>query len=253
MLFTSLFLGIAGAQPRGFPNVPGVGAVGLEPVPADVQSAMDHFSTAALRANMRFLADDLLEGRGTGTRGQEIAAHYVAAQFEAFGLEPAGATRGSYFQPVPFREVSTDPQGCEASITRNGKTTRLKWGEGFLSGGNALETGSPELPQLPLDPVARNGVPGSLWHGKAKPRVPRIVLALEPVEDEEACGRRASLPVDGVKVSRARQAMPALHFVLYAERRVRPLARRRLSMARPARVDIRARKPCRRFRRRTLG
>src|SRR5262249_20657114 len=121
------------------------------------------------------------------------------------------------------------------------------------SGGNALETGSPELPQLPLDPVARNGVPGSLWHGKAKPRVPRIVLALEPVEDEEACGRRASLPVDGVKVSRARQAMPALHFVLYAERRVRPLARRRLSMARPARVDIRARKPCRRFRRRTLG
>src|SRR5262249_11221950 len=63
------------------------------------------------------------------------------------------------------------------------------------SGGNALETGSPELPQLPLDPVARNGVPGSLWHGKAKPRVPRIVLALEPVEDEEACGRRTALPV----------------------------------------------------------
>jgi hypothetical protein len=47
--------------------------------------------------------------------------------------------------------------------------------------------------------------------------------------------------------------MPALHFVLYAERRFRPLARRRLRMARPARVDMRARNPCRRFRRRTLG
>jgi len=124
MLFTGLFLAIAGAQQPG--------------VPAGVQSAMDHFNKAALRANMRFLADDLLEGRGTGTRGQEIAAHYVAAQFEAFGLEK-GASNSSYFQPVPFREVKIDPAGCEASITRNGKTTQLKWGEGFLSNGNALQ------------------------------------------------------------------------------------------------------------------
>src|SRR5215470_1438009 len=94
MLFTSLSLALASAQPPG--------------VPVDVQNALDHFSKPALRANMRFLADDLLEGRGTGTRGQEIAAHYVAAQFEAFGLEPAGATHGSFLQPVPFREVTTD-------------------------------------------------------------------------------------------------------------------------------------------------
>lgn len=125
LLITSLFLAVASAQ---------------QPViPADVQSAMDHFSKSALRANMRFLADDLLEGRGTGTRGQEIAAHYVAAQFDAFGLEPAGAPHGSFFQPVPFREVTTDPGGCEASITQNGKTARLKWGEDFLSPGNALQ------------------------------------------------------------------------------------------------------------------
>lgn len=124
LLFTSLFLAVASAQQAG--------------IPADVQSAMDHFSKSALRANMRFLADDLLEGRGTGTRGQEIAAHYVAAQFEAFGLEPGGA-KGSYFQPVPFREVTTDPSGCEASIARNGKTASLKWGEDFLSPGNALQ------------------------------------------------------------------------------------------------------------------
>src|SRR5579864_2099829 len=120
----SLWIANAGAQSPG--------------VPADVQSVMDHFSKSALRANMRFLADDLLEGRGTGTRGQEIAAHYVAAQFEAFGLEPGGS-KGSYFQPVPFREVTVDPGACEASITRSGKTTRLKWGEDFLSRGNSLQ------------------------------------------------------------------------------------------------------------------
>jgi hypothetical protein len=124
MLFASLFLVAGSAQQPG--------------VPAEVQNAMGRFSKSALRANIRFLADDLLEGRGTGTRGQEIAARYVAAQFEAFGLEPGGA-KGSYFQPVPFREVTVDPAACEASITRNGKTTRLKWGEDFLSRGNSLQ------------------------------------------------------------------------------------------------------------------
>jgi hypothetical protein len=44
----------------------------------------------AMRADMRFLADDLLEGRGTGTRGHEIAAKFMASEFEAMGLEPAG-------------------------------------------------------------------------------------------------------------------------------------------------------------------
>src|SRR5207302_7950624 len=64
---------------------------GVSPdIPADVQQVMNSFSKSALRAHMAILADDLLEGRGTGTRGQEIAAHYIAAQFEALGLEPAG-------------------------------------------------------------------------------------------------------------------------------------------------------------------
>ena len=67
--------------------------------------------------------------------------------------------------------------------------------------------------------------------------------------------RRPTLPVDGVEVPRAGQAVPALHerAAAQAESRFRPLARRRLRIARPARVDMRARKPCLRFRRRTLG
>src|SRR5262244_1321831 len=48
-------------------------------------------------------ADDLLEGRGTGTRGYEIAAKYMAAQFEQMGLQPAGVG-GTYFQKVPFKQ-----------------------------------------------------------------------------------------------------------------------------------------------------
>ena len=66
-------------------------------------AAAEAIRPAALRAHVGFLADDLLEGRGTATRGHEIAARYVAAQFEALGLEPAG-TGGTWFQKVPMRE-----------------------------------------------------------------------------------------------------------------------------------------------------
>jgi hypothetical protein len=63
----------------------------------------------AIRADMRFLADDLLEGRGTGTRGHEIAAKFIASEFEAMGLEPAG-DGGSYFQSVPLRAIDPDQE-----------------------------------------------------------------------------------------------------------------------------------------------
>ncbi|HVH67499.1 MAG TPA: M20/M25/M40 family metallo-hydrolase [Gemmatimonadales bacterium] len=56
-------------------------------------------STAAMDAHLKYLADDLLEGRAPATRGGELAMKYIAAQFEALGLEPAGKD-GSYYQPV---------------------------------------------------------------------------------------------------------------------------------------------------------
>jgi hypothetical protein len=58
-------------------------------------------SRTAIKAHIDFLADDLLEGRATGTRGYDIAAKYVATQFEAMGLETS-------FQPVRFRTGMID-------------------------------------------------------------------------------------------------------------------------------------------------
>src|SRR5438876_12443589 len=110
MLFASALLGAA---------APGPG------VPAEVRNALDRFSKEAFRANMRFLADDLLEGRGTATRGQALAAHYVAAQLQAAGLEPGGAG-GSWFQEVPLREVTIDAAASEISVIRDGKSAGLK-------------------------------------------------------------------------------------------------------------------------------
>ena len=62
----------------------------------------------AFRAHLRFLADDALEGRRPGTRGGELAAKYIAAQFERLGLEPAGDS-GTYFQRVPIITLTPDP------------------------------------------------------------------------------------------------------------------------------------------------
>src|SRR5438309_6407277 len=69
----------------------------------------------ALSAHVRFLADDLLEGRGTGTRGHAIAARYVATQLQAAGLEPAG-DKGSWFQQVPLRAMAVDTAGCALEV-----------------------------------------------------------------------------------------------------------------------------------------
>src|SRR5688572_2314726 len=64
--------------------------------------------TAAMAAHLRFLASDLLEGRAPATRGGRLAAEYVAAQFQALGLEPAGVN-GTYFQPVALVGMTPQP------------------------------------------------------------------------------------------------------------------------------------------------
>ena len=73
------------------------------------------FRPEAMRAHVEFLADDLLEGRETGARGHEIAAHYVATQFKALGLQPAN--KDGWFQRVPFSGALLDEAKSSFSIS----------------------------------------------------------------------------------------------------------------------------------------
>lgn len=98
--------------------------------PAD--AAMATIRPEAIRANMRFLADDLLEGRGTATRGHEIAAKFMAAQFEQIGLEPAG-DNGTYFQSVPFRSGRPDEAKTTLTLMRGGKEQKLVYRRDFIT------------------------------------------------------------------------------------------------------------------------
>lgn len=81
------------------------------------------FDAQAVRAHVTFLADDLLEGRDTGTRGYDIAANYVASQFIAMGLKPA-APDGSFFQKLTVREARLDGTP-KLALTFGGKETVL--------------------------------------------------------------------------------------------------------------------------------
>jgi hypothetical protein len=93
-------------------------AQAVAPIPAEVQTAMKELQKEPFHAHMAFLADDLLEGRGTGTRGHELAARYIAAQFEAMGLKPAGQN-GTFYQQVPLREIKVDPERCALAFVEH--------------------------------------------------------------------------------------------------------------------------------------
>ena len=100
-------------------------------------NAMALIRPEALRADIRFLADDLLEGRGTATRGHQLAAKFVAAQFEAMGLEPAGE-KGTYFQNVPLRSYRPDEARTTLTLSRGGKQTNLVFRKDYYSLGDPV-------------------------------------------------------------------------------------------------------------------
>jgi len=86
------------AQQPAVPEVHGL--------PPAARAAAASIDPEKIRAHVRFLALDLLEGRGPGKRGAELAAEYIATQFALAGLEPAG-DNGTFFQKVPLFAVHT--------------------------------------------------------------------------------------------------------------------------------------------------
>ena len=127
----ALVLGIATGLASGAWAAPGPAAeLGL---PTDVAASMRGIDAERIRAHVRFLADDLLEGRGTGARGGDIAARYIATQFALDGLKPAG-DNGGYLQKVEFTGVHTLPATTVALQPQHGGGAMdLKLGEDYVT------------------------------------------------------------------------------------------------------------------------
>ena len=112
--------------------------------PDAADEAMNTIRPEAIRADMRFLSDDALEGRGTGSRGYDIAAKFMATQFESLGLQPTG-DNGSYFQNVPLRFAKPDETKTTLVLSRSGKDETLIFRKDYIAAGN------PVLPETSVE------------------------------------------------------------------------------------------------------
>src|SRR5215471_13536053 len=94
-----------------------------------LEAQIGELSGERMRAHVRFLASDLLEGRGVGTRGGDLATEYIATQFALIGAKPAG-DQGTYFQRVPMVGATTAPGATLAALGSN-KAVSFRWLDDF--------------------------------------------------------------------------------------------------------------------------
>ena len=94
-----------------------------------------------IKAHMNFLADDLLEGRETGSRGYDIAAHYVATQFMQYGVLPKGERVG-YLQSVPLKATRMVQESPRVEIIGTNGSVTLTYLDDYLVSGSLLEDSS---------------------------------------------------------------------------------------------------------------
>jgi Zn-dependent M28 family amino/carboxypeptidase len=94
-------------------------------LPGAAYKALDTISPEHIRWHVRYLSHDLLEGRGTGQRGGDIAAEYIATQFAEYGLKPAG-DHGTYMQKISLVGITTLPETQFSLVPARGETMNLK-------------------------------------------------------------------------------------------------------------------------------
>jgi Zn-dependent M28 family amino/carboxypeptidase len=94
-------------------------------LPGEAFKALETISPDHIRWHVRYLSHDLLEGRGTGQRGGDLAAEYIATQFAEYGLKPAG-DHGTYMQKVPLVGITTLPETQFSIIPKQGETMNLR-------------------------------------------------------------------------------------------------------------------------------
>lgn len=109
-------------------------------LPPAAELAMAAVDPEKIRAQVKFLSSDLLEGRGTGARGGDIAAEYIATQFALYSLKPAGDD-GTFMQKVPMVGIATQDATTFALVPDKGEPIALRNRTDFVA---MDETTSPQ-------------------------------------------------------------------------------------------------------------
>src|SRR5256886_12902133 len=111
--------------------VPNQGSPANNDLPAAAQQAMNSIDAEKIRATVKYVADDKLEGRGTGQKGGDMAADWIAQQFKTYGLQPAG-DNGTFFQNIKFYGITTDQKHTQyAFVPKSGGPLTLKFADDF--------------------------------------------------------------------------------------------------------------------------
>lgn len=106
-------------------------AVALAAVLLPLAARAQRIDTMEIRSSTYFLANDLLEGRGTGTRGERIAALYLSSELQRLGLQPVGAD-GSYLLPVPLKAARIEDAGTRLVVRQGADSTVLASARDFV-------------------------------------------------------------------------------------------------------------------------
>ena len=102
-------------------------------LPPAGKKALQAIDAEKIRATVKYLSDDKLEGRGTGQKGGDLAADWIAAQFKSYGLAPGG-DGGTYFQQIRFFGVTTDPKETQfAFVPKSGAEISLKFADDYVA------------------------------------------------------------------------------------------------------------------------
>jgi Zn-dependent M28 family amino/carboxypeptidase len=117
------------------PTVLLLAACAEAPDPAGIDGAA---AARRIEADVRFLADDLLEGRETGTRGYDLAARYVGSEFAKLGLAPAGDA--GYLQRVPLLRAQVVREGARFVLHGADGEHAFAFETDFLPGANFSES-----------------------------------------------------------------------------------------------------------------
>jgi Zn-dependent M28 family amino/carboxypeptidase len=114
-------------------------ATGLaQAIPPTVKSAEDSIDSEKIRAHVKFLSDDLMEGRGPGLRGSELAAKYIATQFALYGLKPGGDD-GTYMQQISFVGMRVNPEQTNfAIVPQKSGAIHLVYGDDYTVSNQTL-------------------------------------------------------------------------------------------------------------------
>src|SRR3954465_12247187 len=101
-------------------------------LPGPAYVALETITPEHIRWHVRYLSHDLLEGRGTGQRGGDLAAEYIATQFWLNGLKVAG-DNGTFFQQVSFVGIAPTPETTFELAPNKGDSQKLKPLEDYVA------------------------------------------------------------------------------------------------------------------------